>query len=107
MQVTLGFSCQRISIQVDFTTPLVHRTDSLNLTVQGYDLAGGNLRTDADARVRLKLGLDLTQPQQPRPYLDQDSQITVDLRIAGSNIDAETLGIHVIDGWAALDADHR
>ena len=121
VQVTMNFSCQQVTARIEFTKPLVDRTDSLNLKVQGYDLTGGSLQTKATAKVDLLLGLDLLNSSNPRPFLgdpvlDSDpnndvgpSRVDVTVSVVGTNIQAKVaigpLGVFVKDGKAAFTKD--
>src|SRR5262249_43435268 len=70
---------------------------------------GGALQTQASVQTDLKLGLDLTNHDDPRPYIDDSSRVEVTLRVASPDIDAQLsagpLGVFVVDGKAALDKD--
>ncbi len=107
--VTLGFSCNEVSIRLQLTQQLINRNDPLNMSVHGFGLVGGTIHTEAQLSVDLKLGIDIAQPSNPRPYLDDASKVEVALQVEGANINAKAslgpLGIFIVNGQVAVDED--
>ncbi len=108
--VTLGFSCDQLTIRVQVTQELLQRNDALNMKIQGFDLTGGALNSSAYVITDLILGLDLTDKQNPRPYVDEASNVAVTLRVWAPDINSSvSIGslpvVSVQHGRAALDRD--
>ncbi|MFO1501735.1 MAG: hypothetical protein U1G07_25725 [Verrucomicrobiota bacterium] len=67
------------------------------------------LTVRADADLTLKLGLDISNPCNPRVYLDDTTGITLTAEVLGTDLQFSAalgmLGVFVNDGTATLDAD--
>lgn len=107
-----------VSLQLEYTVD--HSSElSLNLDLDSLGIAGlpdivdaggtGNLDAELQTTVLLDLGIDLSDPLTPVPFVRNATQIDIDFSIAGTpltmNASVGPLGIFVVDGSFAVDAD--
>ncbi len=77
----------------------------------GFVDMGGSATVElaASGTLHVALGLDLTDVANPRPFLYDESSLTVGVRAAAEdvsfNVSVGALGMAVRDGWAVMDAD--
>ncbi len=109
VDVSLDFSCAQLQIAVDLHDVLVDRMDPLNLTVDGYSLIGGTLQTKVSVDGHLIVGIDITTPSTPRPYIEDSSEFTVNVWSFSDNLNGSVgygpLSVSIQNGRAVLDAD--
>ena len=108
-QIELGFSPNIPS----HTVPLNFDLESLGLTNQIPGVnnllevsADGSIHVDATAELNIDLGLDLTDPTNPKPYLRDSTGLLLGAKFYASNLDFDLavgpLGVHIRDGFVTL-----
>ncbi|MGE5611337.1 MAG: beta strand repeat-containing protein [Bacillota bacterium] len=85
-------------------------TSGFSALTQLVDVSGAaQLGLSVGGSLQLDLGLDLSNPDSPRPFVYDSSNLTLSLRAAAQDLSFSAsigaLGIFVRDGWAVLDAD--
>src|SRR5207244_3944890 len=109
-----------LKIQIDLASHLAEQMTldlSLANLVPGLDAirslvdvnATGKFAVDANAALNLDLGLDLTNPSAPLPFLYGSTDAHLDLKVSGTDIGFTVgigpVGASVIDGNIAVDID--
>ena len=71
--------------------------------------AATRVSVSGQAAATLALGLDLSDPASPRPFVYDESGLSLGVRVAGSDLDFHfslgPLSVAVKDGWGVVDAD--
>ena len=113
-QIALNFSPNIPS----YTLPLNFDLQSLGLgtltKMPGvgnlFDVSGQGLITvEATADLNISLGLDLTDPSNPRPYLGDTTGLLLGAKLYANDLDFDLavgpLGVHIRDGFVTLGVD--
>ena len=100
---------QQIPIDFDLKT-LAAGVPGLAQATNLLDVNGtGNLTVAADADVNLNIGVDITDPASPKPFLYDDSNIHFDAKAQGTNLNFTAsvgpLGLFIKGGSVNLDGD--
>ncbi len=91
--------------------PADHPAQFLLAGIQDFlDLEGSaNLNVTASADINFELGIDVSNPCNWKPFLDDNTGITLNAAIRGTNLSFKAtvggLGVWVKDGTVTLDAD--
>ncbi|WP_149497533.1 right-handed parallel beta-helix repeat-containing protein [Roseiconus lacunae] len=109
IEVDLSLSCEAIQIEIEIVDELINRVDAVSIDVGGYSLLGGDSHTNLTLVTDLVVGVDLSNPSNPRSYVDAESQVELELKSHAEALSgAMTLGpigVTVSDGRVAIDAD--
>ncbi|MEM9827421.1 MAG: calcium-binding protein, partial [Planctomycetota bacterium] len=109
VDAVLHVSCDQIEIDLNIVDQLIDRTDSIAVDVLGYPLVGGTAQTQSVMTTDLIFGVDISDTDNLRSYIEDDSQSLVTLRSFSDAINGEVrlgpLGVTVAGGRMALDAD--
>lgn len=99
----------QIPINLDLAT-LAAGVPGLSEVTNLVDVTGaGNLTVGADASFNLNIGLDVTDPTSPKPFLYDDSNFHFDAKASGTGLNFSAsvgpLGLFIKNGSVNLDGD--
>ncbi len=108
-----------LKISLNFPLSFLNEAARLNLDLTSLGIPGlgnlvdfnaaSNIDIDTTMRVQLDLGFDLTNAENPRPFIYDTTNITVELQAKADRIDMKAaigpLGVSVLNGSLTLDRD--
>ena len=122
--ITVSVDGESLKFQLQYAPTPVNEKVGLNLNLAAANIAGltnlvdiggaASLAVDAGGNLKLDLGLDLTDPSNPQPFLYNDTQLVLSALASATNVNfdatlAGLVGVSVKGGSAylALDAAHQ